>query len=92
MGGGTPVHPGLDMHTLAPPLEPEAGSNILNLHIYSDFFLFLSIDNATICPFYDNMIYLKKWNIFLKDFYSFTTRFYNGMIGNYGKVINSHVD
>ena len=43
MGGGTPVHPGLDMHTLAPPLEPEAGSNILNLHIYSDFFsIFIS--------------------------------------------------
>ena len=38
-----------------PPLEPEAGSNILNLqNINSDFFIFLSINNVTICPFYDN--------------------------------------
>ena len=28
MGGGTHMH----------PLEPEVGSNILDLHIYSDFF------------------------------------------------------
>jgi len=40
----------VEMH----PLDPEAGSNILNLHIYSDFYLFLSIDNVIICPFYDN--------------------------------------
>ena len=33
-GGGTPVHP-------LGPLEPEVGFYILNLHIYSDFFLFL---------------------------------------------------
>ena len=42
LGGGTPVH----------PQESEAGCNILNLHFYSDFFLFLSIDNVTICLFY----------------------------------------
>ena len=40
-----------------PPLEPEAGSNILNLqNIHSDFFIFLSINNVTICPFYDNFL------------------------------------
>ena len=35
---------------MPPPLEPEAGHNILNLNIY----LFLLIDNVTICSFYDN--------------------------------------
>ena len=42
-GSGTPV----------PPLEIETGTNLLNLNIYSDFLLFLSIDKVTICPFYE---------------------------------------
>ena len=48
-GAGTTVPP-------KPPLEPEACSNLSNsklTYIYSDFLLFLSIDNVTISPFYD---------------------------------------
>ena len=40
-----------------PPLEPEIGSNLLNLHIYSNFLPFLSIGNVTIFPNF--MILLK---------------------------------
>ena len=41
-GGSTPVSP-LDMHPLGPPLEPEAGSNLLNskLTYIFRFFTFL---------------------------------------------------
>ena len=48
-GGWYPCTP-LDMHPFRPPLEPEAGSNLVtvNLHTYSDFLLFLSINNVTI--------------------------------------------
>ena len=47
MGGLYPCAP-LDMHPPRPPLEPEAGTrtNLLNLHIYSDFLLFLSIEST----------------------------------------------
>ena len=50
-GAGTPVPP-LDMH---PPRARGMALIYLtiNLHIYSDFLLFLSIDNVTLCPFYD---------------------------------------
>ena len=47
-GGRYPCAP-LDMHPpRPPPLEPEAGTrtNLLNLHIYSDFLLFLSIEST----------------------------------------------
>ena len=37
-GGGTPVPP---RHAPLGPPEPEAGSYILNSHIYSEFFTFL---------------------------------------------------
>ena len=36
---------------------------------------------------------LKKIEYFFqKDFCSFTTRFYNGMLGNYGQMTNSQGD
>ena len=57
----------------------------VNLHIYSDFLLFLSIH--TICAFYDNFsnsfLYLNLiYNIFFR-WVSFK------MIGNYGQMTNS---
>ena len=51
-GGAAGVCP-LDMHPLGPPIEAEAGYNFLNSHIFSFLLLFLSIENVTICPFYD---------------------------------------
>ena len=56
-GGGTPVH----------PQESEAGCNILNLHFYSDFFLFLSIDNVTICLFYMIIYKFITWELSLVE-------------------------
>ena len=44
-----------------PPLEPEAGSNLVtvNLHTYSDFLLFLSINNVTI----GSLVIMVRWLI-----------------------------
>ena len=68
-GDGTPCAPPRS------PLEPDAGSNILILHIYSGFFISyqLTFDSITICPFYDNFsisfLYLNLiYNIFSRGF------------------------
>ena len=53
-----------------PPLEPEVGSNLLNLHIYSDFLLFLLIENVTICLFYDIYQILSCTIILITIFFS----------------------
>ena len=90
-----------------PPLEPEAGSNILNLqNIHSDFFIFLSINNVTICPFYDNFLnsFLQHhliYNVFFRGFHlkfisvsqskMFDGDFYQALYNAVSSVIQSQI-
>ena len=70
-GAGTPVPP-LDMHPPRPPYSQRQALIYSNSKlIYSNCLLFLSINNVTICPFYDyfsnSFLYL-IYNIFSRGF------------------------
>ena len=90
MEGGRGAVPFLDMQPPRPPLEPEAGSNLLNsklTYIFRFFTFLINQQYVTICPFYDHFsnsfLYLHLiYNIFFRGV-SFK------MIGNFSQMNNS---
>ena len=88
-GGAVPLCPG-PIQTCTPlgSLEPQAGSNLSNSKLTLIFLLFLSIDNITICPFYDYFSNSSCTSILFTIFF-FEEFYLIKMIGYYGQMTNS---